>query len=47
MFWRKVLGLLLCLTASVLGHSPARAADVQRFLLLYSNNVHGETEPCG
>lgn len=33
------LVLLLSLTAA----APAP----QRFLLLYSNDVHGETEPCG
>jgi len=27
--------------------TPVRAAAPSRFLLLYSNDVHGETEPCG
>ncbi len=32
--------LLLCL-------APARQAAAGEFLLFYSNDVHGETEPCG
>ncbi len=38
----KILALsLLLLTVPAM---PLRAAD---FLLFYSNDVHGETEPCG
>jgi hypothetical protein len=35
------LALLFSLTAAAPVPAP------QRFLLLYSNDVHGETEPCG
>ncbi|NOX26242.1 MAG: hypothetical protein GXP59_09070 [Deltaproteobacteria bacterium] len=34
-----ILGLLL--------RPAAAAASGQNFLLLFSSNVHGETEPCG
>jgi len=27
--------------------APVRAAAPSRFQVLYSNDVHGETEPCG
>jgi len=27
--------------------TPVHAAAPSRFLVLYSNDVHGETEPCG
>jgi len=35
------LALLFSLTAAVSAPVP------QSFLILYSNDVHGETEPCG
>lgn len=38
-----LLFLLLALTSPTMGHG----ADEQRFRLFYSNDVHGETEPCG
>jgi len=39
---RRILPALLLLLL-LTGATPLP----QRFLLLYSNNVHGETEPCG
>ncbi|WP_417915234.1 UshA-like (seleno)protein [Candidatus Electronema sp. JM] len=41
---KKLLPMLLCLLLSGLLAAPLRAAD---FLLFYSNDGHGETEPCG
>jgi len=35
----------LALTACFVGW--ARAERIHDFLILYSNNVHGEMEPCG
>lgn len=40
---KAILLLILLLSLAV----PAWAAAPDRFLVLYSNDVHGETEPCG
>ncbi len=42
-------GMFVLLICSVLLSFPARAraAGLQHFLILYSNSVHGEIEPCG
>lgn len=43
---KKTLFLLLILLLSAI--TPAAASsDLQDFILFYSNNVQGETEPCG
>lgn len=40
---RIFLALALLFTLAAAAPIPAP----QKFLVLYSNNVHGETEPCG
>jgi len=41
--------LVLCTGLLLVGLPPTRAgaATTHDFLILYSNDVHGETEPCG
>jgi hypothetical protein len=46
-WWRKSLCLLALLVVFAPEPSMAQAEPRHDFLLLYSNNVHGETEPCG
>lgn len=41
----RTIILALALLFSLI--APAQATPPRSFLLLYSNNVHGETEPCG
>jgi len=42
-----MLFLMLCLTASGIYAAGAALAGEQELLLFYSNDVIGETEPCG
>ena len=39
--------LLLCVLLAACMAVRARAEQIHDFLVLYSNNVHGEMEPCG
>jgi len=39
--------LLVSFVLSAWFAGSARAAKIHDFLVLYSNNVHGEMEPCG
>lgn len=41
------LGRMFVLFVLLAGALPAAAAGSGRFLLLYGNDVRGETEPCG
>jgi len=42
--WSKCFCLLALLLTLI---TPAWATAPSHFLVLYSNDVHGETEPCG
>jgi hypothetical protein len=39
--------LLICFILPAWFASRTRAERIHEFLILYSNNVHGEMEPCG
>jgi hypothetical protein len=39
--------ILLLLLLTPLTATPLHAAPPESFLLFYSNNIQGETEPCG
>jgi hypothetical protein len=39
--------LLICFILTAWFAGRARAEQSHDFLILYSNNVHGEMEPCG
>ena len=42
-----IIIVLLSLTAPVLATATADVNDEQNLLIFYSNDVIGETEPCG
>jgi hypothetical protein len=43
----NVLFFILLLTILLVPATRLHAAPLQSFLLFYSNNTQGETEPCG
>jgi|GEM_PF-1854839 hypothetical protein len=43
----NVLFFILLLTILLVPVTRLHAAPLQSFLLFYSNNIQGETEPCG
>jgi len=45
--YKNITPVLICLILTAWFAGRARADQSHDFLIFYSNNVHGEMEPCG